>query len=104
MSGRALADLLLRGAVAQWAPRWGGVGLYLQPICGALVLIGLGADGRTGRRISGVATALALVGFAVVSASLGWRPVTAPGWGSLAVLVGLACVVAGHIGRSRARS
>lgn len=102
ISGRELGDLLLSGTVGRWVPRWGGVALYLQPICAGVLLVGLGLGGRLGRGLVLGAVAVAWLGALLVAATLAWRPLTDPGSGALLLGAGLVLASAGVLVRRRA--
>jgi hypothetical protein len=82
-----VGDLVLSGRLDAWAPRPVGLVVYAVPLGGALLLIGAGLGGRTGRVVAGVAILLAAAGLVLARAAL--RRVGAEGWGpgaSLSVL------------------
>ena len=85
ISGGALADLLLSGAVHTWAHRWTGGVLYLVPLVGATSVIGAGMAGRAGAVVMEVVAGLGVGVDVVLSGSLRWHPVMAPGSGAWAL-------------------
>jgi hypothetical protein len=95
ISGRAFADLLLRGVVDRWAPRWAGLGLYALPVCGCLLLIALGLGDGWGTRVTRGAVAVAVAVDVAIAAALRWAPWRHPGTGSWLVLVGLVAALGG---------
>lgn len=95
---RNLADLVLAGTVAAWAPRWSGLVVYLIPAGGALLLIGTGMGPRIGTGLAALGSLLALV-ITIVAAwaiARGSRPNVGPGTVLAAVgsVLGLAAVAA----------
>lgn len=101
LSGGTLADLLLRGTVGRFAPRWAGIGLYLVPICGGLVLLGVGLGGAGGRRLSVGALGVASVAGLLIAGSLGWRPMSDPSPAAVLVTGGVALGVLGLVAEHR---
>lgn len=97
LSGHALGDLLLRGTISPWAPRWAGLVLYVVPLCGAVSLLAIAVGGRIGRWISMVTLGSALIAEVAVSAALHWVPMRSPGWGAFVSQVGLAAGLAGPV-------
>lgn len=95
---RDLADLVLAGTVAAWAPRWSGLVVYLIPAGGALLLIGTGMGPRVGTGLAALGSLLALVITIVAAWALarGNRPNVGPGTVLAAGggVLGLAAVVA----------
>lgn len=89
IAGHGLADLVLSGTISSWAPRWIGLVLYLLPLGGALVLVGLGLDATIGRVVIGLGIAVTCSVSALFAAALGNDPIHAPGSGSWVLLCGL---------------
>lgn len=103
LSGRALADLLLRGTVGRFVPRWAGLGLYLLPVGGGLLLLGTGLGGRVGRRLAWVGVAVAAVAGVLVAGALGWRPITRLSAAIALVVAGLVLAAGGLLAERRVR-
>ena len=92
LTGHELADLVGSGMFDS-VPPWVGVAWYAMPLCAALVLIGLGLEGRRVAiarwSASGLATAAALVSVSFVA---GWDP-SRMGSGLWAAAAGAACAL-----------
>jgi hypothetical protein len=94
-----VADLVLSGRLDAWAPRALGLVVYAVPLGGAVLLVGAGLGGRTGRLLSVAAVVLAATGLLLARAAL--TRAGAEGWGPGAVLsvVGIALGAAAILAR-----
>jgi hypothetical protein len=88
ISLRRIADLVLSGTVDAFVPRWAGLGIYLIPFGGALVLIGTGLGDRIGLAIGVAGIVLAVTGTALALTALDRLPRSGVGGGTVAACAG----------------
>ena len=103
VSGRELADLLLRGSIDALAPRWTGLALYLVPVTGALLIIGAGLGRRAGAWLSIGSLAVLVGAEALIAGALDWAPWHASGSGFRSLVLGTAVAGAGLVATSLGR-
>jgi hypothetical protein len=93
LAGHELGDLLLRGTLDAWAPRWAGLALYAVPLIGALLMVATTLRGRWARPVLVSLVLLAVAVDVTIGSALDWRTLRDPGWGSMSVQLGIAAAI-----------